>query len=221
MGEAASRISLAASGRSQSIEGRVSITASDGIAAYFLPRVLKVLRDTAPGITVAVVSSDAIRDLQRREADIAIRHVRPEQPDLIARLVRTSTGHLYAATSYLDARGRRRTPAELAGHDIVGLQNSHRLISELNRRMGLSLGVDQVSVASDNGVAGWELVKAGLGIAPMMKELADLTPGIEMVLPDLPPVEVPVWLTVHRELRSSRRIRLVFDLLAQTFTGAT
>ncbi len=215
MGEAASRISLAASGRSQAIEGRVSVTASDGMSAYFLPKVLKTLRASAPGITIDVISSNAIQDLQRREADIAIRHIRPDQPDLIARRVRDSTGHLYAATAYLDARGRPETPDDLADHDFIGLQNPERFTAEINRRMGLAVTPEQLRLTSDSGVAGWEMVKLGLGITVMMKDLAQITPGIEMVLPDLPPVEVPVWLTVHRELRSSRRIRVVFDALAE------
>ncbi|MDJ0824634.1 MAG: LysR family transcriptional regulator [Rhodobacter sp.] len=215
MGEAASRISLAASGQSQAIDGRVSITASDGMSAYFLPKVLKTLRATAPGITIDVVSSNAIQDLQRREADIAIRHVQPDQPDLIAKRVRNSTGHLYAATRYLDARGRPETADDLADHDFIGLQNPERFTAEINRRMGLNLSPDVLKITSDSGVAGWEMVKQGLGITVMMKDLAEATPGIEKVLPDLPAVEVPVWLTVHRELRSSRRIRVVFDALAE------
>lgn len=217
MGEAAANLSLAAAGQSRAVAGRVSVTASDGVSAYLLPRMLGALRRAAPGITVDVVSSDAVRDLQRREADIAIRHVRPEQPDLIARLVRTSSGGLYAARAYLDAAGRPATPGDLAGHDLIGLANPERLAAELNRRMGLRLTADAFGYCPDSGVAAWEMVKAGLGIGVMMKDIADLTPGIEPVLPDLPPVEVPFWLTVHRELRTSPRIRTVFDHLAGAF----
>lgn len=85
MGEAASRLSIIASGQSQSIEGLVRITASDIVAAHILPPILKRLNEVAPGIVVDVVADNDVRDLMRREADIAIRHVRPEQPDLIAR----------------------------------------------------------------------------------------------------------------------------------------
>ena len=102
MGDAASRISLTASGQSQAIEGQVSITATNMMATYHLPAVLKQLREVAPEIEIEVVASNDVRDLRRREADIAIRHVRPEQPDLIAKLVKETTGHLYATTDYLD-----------------------------------------------------------------------------------------------------------------------
>lgn len=85
MGAAADALAMAAAGRSDNLEGRVSITASDAMSAYWLLAVLADLRKTAPGIIVDVIASNAVRDLQRREADIAIRHVAPKQAELIAR----------------------------------------------------------------------------------------------------------------------------------------
>ena len=40
-------------------------------------------------------------------------------------------------------------------------------------------------------------------------------PGIIRVLDDVPPLRFPIWLVTHRELRTSRRIRVVFEALAQ------
>lgn len=213
MGEAASRISLTATGQSQTIEGQVSITASDVMSAYFLPPVLKQLRALAPGIEVEVIASNAVRDLTRREADIAIRHVRPEQPNLIAKLVRETTGHLYASTAYLEAHGRPGCASALSDADFIGFENPERLLSVLNS-LGLSLTKDNFKLTSASGVVVLELVKQGLGIGVMPKEFAAISPGLECVLPELDPIPVPIWLVTHRELHTSRRIRLVFDLLA-------
>jgi DNA-binding transcriptional LysR family regulator len=60
----------------------------------------------------------------------------------------------------------------------------------------------------------WELAKQGIGICIVMDEVGDTEPRVRRVLPDLPPIPVPVWLATHRELHTSRRIRVVFDLLA-------
>ena len=138
MGEAASRISLAASGRAEAIEGQVRITASDVMAAYVLPPVLKRLRGLAPGIGIEVVASNALQDLRRREADIAIRHVRSEEPDLITRMMPAATAHLYAAPAYLEARGRPTAPAEMAGHDFIGYIPFEPMLEALNA-LGLTL----------------------------------------------------------------------------------
>jgi DNA-binding transcriptional LysR family regulator len=215
MGDAAGRIALSASGQSQRIQGHVCITATDVLSLHFLPPALKRLRDVAPGIEVEIVASNEVRDLRRREADIAIRHARPEQPDLIAKLLREVSIRLYASTDYLDRLGRPSSPGDLAEAVFIGFDRSGRLLSRLNQ-MGLPLAKDNFRLTSENGAVAWEMVKHGLGIGVMAEDVADQTPGVECVLPDLDPIPVPVWLVTHRELHTSRRIRLVFDTLAET-----
>jgi DNA-binding transcriptional LysR family regulator len=215
MSEAASRLSLIASGQSQSIEGLVRITASDIVAAYTLPPILKRLYEMAPGIEVEIIAANEVRDLMRREADIAIRHVPPEQPDLIARRCRGTTAHLYAATSYLESLGRPTTGAELAEADFIGYSETDGLVGELNAR-GVPVTRRNFRWTTGSVVIAWEMIRQGLGVGVMFRDAAEGVDGIEPVLPELPPFEVPIWLAVHRELHTSRRIRLVFDLLAET-----
>lgn len=220
MGDAASRIALTASGQSQTVEGQVSITATDLIAIYLLPDILREVQETAPGITVEVIASNEVRDLQRREADIAIRHVRPEQADLIATLVRESPVHLYASTAYLDQHGRADTVSDLCDAAFIGFDQSDELLGILGQN-GLSLTNDNFKLMSGNGTVAWEMVKQGLGISVMAKDIAELTPGVERVLPELELIRVPIWLVSHRELHTSRRIRLVFDLMAEKLRRGT
>lgn len=215
MSEAASRLSLIASGQSQSIEGLVRITASDIVAAYALPPILKRLHEMAPGIEVEIIAANDVRDLMRREADIAVRHVLPEQPDLIARRCRGTTAHLYAATSYLESRGRPTTGADLAEADFIGYSQTDGLVGELNAR-GVPVTRRNFRWTTSSVVIAWEMIRQGLGVGVMFRDAAHGVAGIEPVLPELPPFEVPIWLVVHRELHTSRRIRLVFDLLAET-----
>lgn len=214
MGEAAGRLSIIASGQSQSIEGLVRITASDIVAAHILPPILKRLHELASGIVVDVVAANEVRDLMRREADIAIRHVRPEQPDLIARRCLGTTAHLYSATSYLDAHGRPTTGAELADENFIGYSEADGLVTELNAR-GVPVTRHNFKWTTGSVVTAWEMIRQGLGIGVMFRNVAEGAPGVEPVLPDLAPLDVPIWLAVHRELHTSRRIRLVFDLLAE------
>ena len=214
MGEAANGLRLAATGQAQSIEGTVRITASDVMSAHVLPPVLHQLRQRAPRLTIDVVAANDIRDLMRREADIAIRHVRPEQPELIARLVQEATARFYAAPSYLERRGRPTSPADLAAHDFVGFADVDRSIAFM-APLGIHLTADNFRIRSTSGLASWELVKQGFGVCPMMDDVAAVTPGVERLLPGMEPLTFPVWLTAHRELSTSRRVRLVFDLLAE------
>jgi len=213
MADAANRISIAASGQSQTIDGQVRITASDMMSAYILPPFMAELRGAAPRLEIEVVATNDIRDLLRREADIAIRHVRPQQPDLIARLVREATGHFYAAKSYLDMRGRPHSKEDLSKHDFIGFGDNARMLAYLNP-IGLPLTHKNFRLGSESGFVAWQMARHGLGIAVMSDEVAEACPDMERVLPDMEPFAFPVWLTTHRELHTSRRIRLVFDLLA-------
>ncbi len=219
MGEAAAQISLAASGQAQAIEGLVTITASDAVSAYWLPAVLKRLRAMEPGIEVEVLASNDVRDLRQREADIAIRHVRPDQPELIARLVRETSAHLYASTAYLDEHGRPDCAADLSDAAFIGFAPVERLLQGLTA-MGLPLTRRNFPIVTDNSAVVLETVKQGLGIAIMPKEFAAIVPGIECVLPEFR-FPLPFWLVTHRELLTSRRIRVVFDLLAEALSSSS
>ncbi len=217
MGDAAHRISLTASGQSQAIEGQVRITASDVLSAHILPPILKELRATAPLLEIDIVAANDIRDLLRREADIAIRHVRPEQPDLIARLVRESEAYFYATPGYLDAHGWPKTKEDLSQHGFISYGDNRGMIGAFQQH-GCVLTEKNFAIGSSNGVVAWELARHGLGIGVMSTDVGDACPDVVRVLPEMEPMTFPVWLTTHRELHTSRRIRLVFDLLAEALS---
>jgi DNA-binding transcriptional LysR family regulator len=213
MGDAASRVSLAASGKSQALEGTVTITVGEMFAAHVLPAIVSKLRATEPGIDLEIVASNTPSDLRRREADIAIRNFRPTDPELVARKVRDMAGHLYAATSYLDRLGRPITLAKLNHADFVGFARTPALIDRL-RPLGLELRQKNFMLISENQLVQWALIKQGLGIGVMAEVIGDNEPSVERALPELEPIMFPIWLASHRELHTSRRVRVVFDLLA-------
>ena len=219
MGSVADELRMAASGQSEAVDGVVSISATEPVAAYLLPGVLARLRQQAPGIVIDVVTSDALSDLQRREADIAVRHVRPQQPDLIGRWVREATAGFYASKDWVRQHGHPRTAEQAAQHAFIGGDRSGHYL-ELLRQHGLPLVAANFVCYAKSSLSSWSLVRAGLGIAPMMDEIACDMPDLVRVLNDVPPVRFPIWLVTHRELRTSRRIRLVFDVLAEALGGA-
>ncbi|WP_349742407.1 LysR family transcriptional regulator [Roseateles cavernae] len=217
MGAAAEAMGLAASGRSQAVGGVVSVSASDAVAAILLPPLLRQLREQEPGIAVEVIPTNVQSDLLRREADIAIRHVKPEQPELIARLIREATAHFYASEDWVKVHGHPRSATDAALLPFVGSDRSGRYLAYL-RTHGLPLNEANFSCYADHTVAHWALVQQGMGIGAMMEEIALATPSMVRVLDDLPPVRFPIWLVTHRELRTSRRIHVVFEALAQGLT---
>ena len=217
MGDAASRISMVAAGQSKDIAGTVSITASDLLAVGFLPPVIAKLREEAPGIVIEIVASNRLENLTRRDADIAIRHVQPDQPDLIARRLADFSAGFFASDSYIAAHGLPHTAADVAQHHFIGPRDIGQMSDFLAHR-GLTIRPTQFNLRTDSGVVMWEMMQAGLGIAVLPVGLWPEAAGVKPVLTGLDTVQFPVWLATHRELRTSRRIRIVFDAIADALS---
>lgn len=218
MGTAANGLALAATGRADAIAGRVSLSVTDSYAAYILPDIVARLRTEWPQITLAITVTNSFSDLQQREADIAVRHAAPAQSGLIGRHLRDTAAHFYAARDWVARHGAPVALADLARPGVlIGIDDTRRFIAYL-RGIGLAVEETGFGLLSDNMVAVWEMVRRGLGVAPMLREVAERTPEVVRLLPDLPPIPVPVWLVTHREMRTSRRIRLVHDVLADALS---
>jgi len=106
------------------------------------------------------------------------------------------------------------SPEELARADFFGFDRSNLMIEGL-RALGLQLTPKDFPIITSNHLVQWELAKQGLGICIVMDEVGDREPRVRRVLPELRPISIPMWLITHRELKTSRRIRVVFDLLAE------
>jgi len=214
MGEAASRISLTASGQSQQVEGLVTISTTDLMAAHLLPEILGALRSKAPGIEIKVLCTNSLSDLRRREADIAIRHVEPDHPDLYARKLRDAPARIFGARKYLERHGSVLSKKDAPKLDFIGFDNNDELIGYL-RAFGLDVSEANIRLSSPNGIVAWEYVRQGFGLSIMADEIAARFEEIVPAFDDVEPVRFPIWLVTHRELHTSRRIRVVFDHLAE------
>ncbi|MBX2803202.1 MAG: LysR family transcriptional regulator [Myxococcales bacterium] len=218
MAEGAVGLSTAASGHAEAIEGWITISATEVFSAYVLPPILCRLRQAHPQIRVDVLAIDAAADVRRRQADLAIRTSRPAEPELVARRVGSASGNLYATPAYLDALGRPIDANALSRAALVGLDRSPRMVDRL-RQLDLQIELDQLHAVSQSHLVGWQMVKAGLGIGVMTDQIAASDPTVERAWKDLPSVQVPLWLVTHRELRSSRRLRIVFDWMAEALAA--
>jgi DNA-binding transcriptional LysR family regulator len=214
MSDAAFRVSRVAAGQAISLDGPICLTASEVVATYLLPPVVAELRARHPGIEVEIVASNAPQDLRRREADIAIRSFRPTELDLIARKLRESEAWLYASPTYLHKLGTPLTRDALSRATFIGFDHTDTFRKGL-AALGLSLAPENFPLVSQSQHVQWALVREGAGIGIMIAEVGDAEPGVCRVLSGLPPIPVPMWLVTHREVRTSRRVRVVADFLAE------
>lgn len=218
MATGANMMSLAASGKSQAIEGQVRVTASDMTAAYLLPPVLDRIRAVAPDLEIDIAADNSVRDLLLREADIAVRHIRPEQPNLFAKLICEDPARFYAVRRYIETRGDPKLDEDLSHHQFVSYGDYERMLGYL-RPIGLDLTRKNFRYVSNSQIVEWEIARSGHAIAIMSDRIAGMFPEFEPVLTEIDPFSIPMWLVAHRELQTSRRIRLAFDLLAECLTG--
>ena len=178
-----------------------------------MPDIVARLRQQYPGISIELVASNSESDLKRREADIALRGYQPTQPDLIAKRIGEVTAHLYASKAYLQTLEQPLTLESLSSAEFICDKPEGAI--KLLKECGLNLTPANFSVISESVVTQWELIKKGLGLALLPDQLTSREPMFQMVLPELQAYSGALWLVVHRELRTNRRVRVVFDFLAR------
>lgn len=210
---ALAQAAMVAEGAQADYGGTVRITASLMISNYVLPRLLVPIRERYPGIAIEIVPTDSAENLLLREADIAIRNFRPTQLELVARHLGQIALIPAAHQSYLDRKGLPQTAQDLLRHDLIGFDRSDVILIHA-RNTGLPLTREQFKLRADNQTHLWELLRAGLGIGFAQANLVRQTEGVVAVPIDLgiPPLEI--WLTTHKELFTSHRIRAIYDALA-------
>ena len=199
--------------------GTVRITASQPVSCYVLPPLLAQMRLSLPDVQVELVASNEVSNLLRREADIAVRMVQPQQASIIARRVGKVTLRACAHQDYLRRRGVPRQPSDLLAHDLIGGDRNDATLKGFAAQ-GLVVGREQFAFRADDLIVVWQAVRAGLGVGFVSEHLIRSDPAVIPVLPKLKIEPLPVWLAVHKEIRTSKRIRAVYDFLADALPAA-
>ncbi|MEQ8349535.1 MAG: LysR family transcriptional regulator [Sneathiellaceae bacterium] len=202
-----------ASGLGEGVRGTVRVSASEVVGVEVLPPILAALRAAWPDLEIELVLSNAVEDLTRRDADVAVRMVEPAQAALVARRIGQAPLGLYAHRRYLDRCGTPRDLAELAGHSLIGFDRPTPAIAALAARVP---GFDRVRFAlrADSDVAQLAALRAGFGIGGCQVPLAGRNADLVRVLPQEFDLALGIWVVMHEALRATSRCRAVVDALA-------
>lgn len=210
---AADSLDRTLTGSRNATTGTVRISTSNVGAVYLLPPVLAQLRVLEPGIQIELVASNQLSNLLRREADIAVRMLRPTQNSLVARKLGEVRIVAAAHRTYLERHGYPVTPADLLRHQLIGYDRDDTITRGF-AKMGFALPKQAFGLRTDDQVAYGRLVASGAGIGFIAHYNIQHWPGVEEVLPTLKIPALPCWLAVHREIRSNKVVRTVHDYLA-------
>jgi DNA-binding transcriptional LysR family regulator len=217
MAAAAEAAQRSASGEVDEEQGTVRITASDVIGGEVLPSILASFHEVHPRISVELALSNRNEDLLRGDADIAVRMVRPTQGTLVAKRIGRIDVGLYCHRRYLKVRAMPQRLEDLRQHVLIGYDRD-QAYARLLERMGVPFTRDMFAFLSDSELAQQAALSAGYGIGAIQLGIAKRDKNLVPVLHSEFIFPMEVWLAMHRDLRGSRRIRLMFDHLAVELT---
>ncbi|HEY1752686.1 MAG TPA: LysR family transcriptional regulator [Caulobacteraceae bacterium] len=217
MAAAAEALVRAASGEADAVRGVIRLTAADVVGVEVLPPILAGFHAAYPQTVIELALSNRQEDLIRRDADIAVRMVRPTQAALVARRIGAVQLKLYAHRRYLAAHG---APASLTDPRIaaIGFDRDRLMLRALNERQ-LPFTRASFALRTDNDLAQLAMLRAGFGVgacqAPIAARDGDLVP----VLEDVFRYELEMWVAMHEDLKASRCMRAMFDWLVDGLTA--
>jgi DNA-binding transcriptional LysR family regulator len=194
--------------------GVVRISASEIVGTFVLPPILAGLRRRYPHIVIELTLNNRTDDLLRRDADIAVRMIRPKQDGLVARRLGSVPLGLYAHRDYVDRFGLPDTIEALKAHHVIGFdRDDHSARSVASSQLPMSREI--FSYRTDSDVAQVTAIEAGLGIGGMQTAMAKRNPALLPVLAAQVAFALDCWLAVHEDQKDSPPIRAMFDGLAE------
>jgi DNA-binding transcriptional LysR family regulator len=217
MASAAAHARRVASGLASEPRGTVRITASQMMGGEVLPALLARYRETHPQVTIELVLSNQSQDLLKREADIAVRMVKPTQQSLIARRLGKAHIGLYAHQQYVKRHGLPQALSQMRHHALIGTDQDPTSL-QLARQMDASITRENFCFRCDNDLAQLAAMRAGLGIAGCHVAIARRDPALVRVLPEQLNFSLEMWLLTHVSLRSNQRVMGLFRFLTEALT---
>lgn len=213
MQNSADRLERIAAGQVSSLTGRVRLAVNELIAQYYLPKILPLFMDTYPEVFIELVVSNHASNLDKRDADIAIRMFEPTQLDLVCRRLLDIPLGFYASSEYLERRGIPRTLEELFCHRVIGFDRD-RQFEKGGQEMGLCVRNEQFLIRTDFIPMHLELARHHGGIVASHKRLC-IDIGLKEVKLDSELPKLPMYLVCHRDVQHNKRIRVLMDYLSK------
>lgn len=213
MAAAAAAFVRMGSGNPEETAGVVRLAAADVVGVEVLPQILSDFRHQHPNIVIELTVSNQMADLLRRDADIAVRMVRPKQKALLAKRAGKIALGFYAHRRYLERYGYPERLEDLAHHTLIGFD---RVAPSANFLEASPMPVSRELFAfrCDYDLAQLAALRSGFGIGICHNGIARRDPDLLPLLGSQFKVELDVWIVMHNELKRISRMRLMFEHLA-------
>jgi DNA-binding transcriptional LysR family regulator len=204
---------LAASLRGGRVRRPVRLSATEFVIAEVLGRNLGALQLDASAPDLVLQSEAEVISLAAREADLAVRMVRPEGASLIIRKLPAIALSLHGSRDYLAGR---ETVRDLSAERLISYDDTYGPIPETAWIERLGLGA-AVTLRSGSIRAQLNAARAGIGLTLLPDAVAARYPELVRIEagPRFPPRQP--WLAVHRDLQRDPAVRQVADWVVGCF----
>jgi len=204
----------AATGQGKTVRGTVRISASEVIGIEVLPPMLAALNERHPDLVIELSVSDAVEDLLRQEADIAVRMVAPAQDALITRRIGGIPLGLHAHRRYLDQHGTPEKLEDLRTHRMIGFDRESAFVRAMRKRVPL-LEIMRPTLKSDSNLAQMAMIRAGCGIGVCQVELARRDPNLVRLFRTEFELPLETFVVMHETMKTTPRCRVTFGALVE------
>jgi len=217
MAAASAALARAAAGEASVDQGVVRVTASEIVGCEVLPAIFATFHANNPGVAIELALTNRNEDLSRRDADIAVRMVRPTQTALVARRIGETHIGLFAHRGYLARFGTPISLDELGRHRLIGFDRDDRAFRSLGD-LASSLPRESFGFRCDSDFAQLAALRAGVGIGGCQENIALRSPELMRVLPREIAFTLEIWLVMHEDIKATPRVRALFEHLAAGLT---
>jgi DNA-binding transcriptional LysR family regulator len=204
-------VELRVAGEDAKLRGTVRLTTPFAFTQYLVPRLVE-LGARHPEIVIELLASDAVLDLGRREADLAVRLVATQQGDLLSRKIGEVGWTLCASDAYLARAGTPGSATELAGHDLIGFDDERAFLAGAQWIAAHGAGA-RIVMRCNSGIAVVSAATMGTGLAFVPAYLIANEPSLRRI--GAPFLYRDIWLVVHPDLAGVARIRAVMDFIIE------
>lgn len=198
------------------LSGVVRVTSTDSFAIDFIIPAVAELRRVHPGIEVQLQASTHMLNLSKREADIAVRTQKPDNPELVVRRLARWHSALFASTEYLQRHGAPTPGSAFAGHDLVLYQPYLDSGKEVTLA-GEAIAQGRIAMTCTSGLLVRRALANGVGLGELPLPLGERD-GLQQVWPEQARQPYDIWLVTHQDVRHTARVRAVIEAIAGVFT---
>jgi DNA-binding transcriptional LysR family regulator len=204
------------SGRDAGLRGHVRVTASEWLIGAVLGPMLRPFVSLYPALELELLADPRHLNLTRRDADLAIRPSRFEQPDVVQRAIAVVAFGLYASDSYLAERGPPDFQGQCAGHRLIAMSEDLTKIPDVAWLPSLTAKASVV-VRTNGREPMARMAAAGVGLVCLPRFLGDATPNLRLLATPSAGPQRKLWLGCHRDVRAVPRVGVVSSFLAEGF----